>query len=187
MTNAEQKRLKRQRKADEEGRTIRAYIKSSDGKPQSRAQYKRRYRSNKAAREGKDRNPKMCVDTKPHDAHVKSFRIHLTVLWNGLNNLHDAHVKRFKSVLYDRNKQADRYKQNPDPTKMRALKRRKNLNDSYVIQQLISRGFVRDSIEDFVIIMKREQLSLRRLSRKLKQAVKQSTKKVNHENITNTH
>lgn len=187
MTDAEQKRFKRQCKAAEEGRTVRAYVKASDGKPQSRAQYKRRYKANKAAREGRVRNPRMCVDTKPHDAHVKSFRIHLTVLWNAVNSLHDAHVRRFKYVLFDRIKQANKYAQQPIQMKARASKRRKNLNDSYVIQQLIASGFRRESIEDFVITMKREHLTLRRLSRELKQAVKQSTKKVNHENITNTH
>lgn len=123
-----------------------------------------------ASRQGKEYRP------RKHDAHVKEWR-------QKRKAKHDAHVKRYQAVLRDRKKYAHRYATKAQMERSRVQNYRQRLPDPYVVQLLnmgpeCQRDIPRDLIE-----MKREQLTLRRLSLQLKKAA-QNTYGEKHESIT---
>ena len=167
----------------DQGRTKRAYVRRPDGKPQSRAELKRRHRANKAAREGRVRDPRRCKDGKPHDAHVTDWRLHLAEARAIQRRLCDAHVKRYRQMNKDRAKSMSIYWRNPDHKRNYQRERKKAMTDSYVCQQLMAQGFSREAIDAHILNLKREFMGLRRLSREIKQAVA-SLPKDEHEAIS---
>lgn len=168
----------------EQGRTKRAYVRRPDGRPQSRAELKRRHRANKAAREGRVRNPRLCKEGKPHEAHVIAWRLYLAEevramrLWQC-----DAHVRRYSNVMKDRLKAARNYRRDPDARYQYQTKRKQALPDAYVRQNLLAQGFSQEAIDAHLINLKRESIGLRRLKLEIKQAVA-SLPKDEHETIS---
>lgn len=140
----------------------------------SRAEYKRRYRAKRAAREGRERDLLRCLGYRPQDAHVKEYRAHLVAIYWAKLALHDAHVKRYRLVLKDRARALAKYKKSPGAERARQSARKAALADSYVVQCLASMGLPRAAIEPGLVDLKREQMLLRRLSIDLKKAANKS-------------
>lgn len=97
--------------------------------------------------------------------------------------LQDAHVKRYKNVLYNRRKAAERYAENPQAERERATRRKHELVDSYVIYNLKASGVPVGAITPRLIALKREAMEYRRISLSLKRAIKTNWKE-NNEAIT---
>ena len=167
----------------EQGRTKRAYVRRSDGKPQSRAELKRRHKANRAAREGRVRNPNRCKDTMPHDAHIKQWRLHRAELRAMLKRLCDAHVRKRNRVMKGREWTKVNYWRDPDHHRRYTRGLVQALSDSYVRANLVSQGFGPEAIDAHLINLKRESMGLRRLALEIKQAVA-SLPKDEHETIS---
>lgn len=144
----------------------------------TRAEYKRRYRAKRAAREGRIRDLLRCRDWMLHDSHVKEYQAYRkaikAAIYRARLALHDAHVKRFKTIARDRARYLVRYKRDPEFEIARQSTRKAALPDSYVAQNLVAMGVNRSAIDEHLINLKREQMTLRRLSGELKKAAKQS-------------
>lgn len=97
--------------------------------------------------------------------------------------LHDSHVKRYHGVMYSRSKSASKYEINPNEARKRASKRRETLSDSYMIQNIKAMGIDADHITTQMILLKRESMEYRRISRTIKTSIKNQTKE-DHETIT---
>lgn len=96
--------------------------------------------------------------------------------------LHDAHVKHYKYLQKAKQAYAIRYAKNPQSERERSSKRKQQLPDSYVVQQLKGMGFWADSVSSELIALKREQMQYRRISREVKTTVKNQLKE-DHETI----
>jgi hypothetical protein len=91
----------------------------------------------------------------------------------------EAHVIRYLSVLKARAKSAKRYISNPEKERARSRRAKAELRPAYIRQQLFSMGFEAHQITPEIIELKREQLSLRRLSRETEKAASEQMKEAN--------
>lgn len=186
MSSPESARKRRDALARAQGRTLREYKSTGlavTDKAAWRREYKRlqrreagaRLRAEIAAQAQAKREAELATREK-HDSHVKALR-------ELQASLHDAHVHRYSYVLRDRQKYANRYKENPHAERDRSSRRKQKLPDSYVIQNLKSMGIPRDAVTPELIGLKREHMEYRRLSRDIKSTVKNHLKEQN-ETIT---
>lgn len=142
---------------------------------------KRKYRAQAAAAAGRVFIPKK-YRTALHDAHVICFKQHHAEINAAPKRLHDAHVKHYKYLQKAKQAYAIRYAKNPQSERERSSKRKQQLPDSYVVQQLKGMGFWADSVSSELIALKREQMQYRRISREVKTTVKNQLKE-DHETI----
>ena len=114
-----------------------------------------------------------------HDAHVR--------LWATIPEpveafRFDAHVRRYRSVLKSREKYAARWVSAHDQELARVRAYKARLPDAYVLQRLALPSSLRTDVPKELLELKRDQLSMRRLARQLKDAA-QNSQKENHEAI----
>lgn len=183
---SERARRRRERIAESEGKTVKINRNlrglSSEARRQLRMAAKREARRLRAMREGREFSPNPRKYARC-DAHVAAFKE-----WRRyLKKLHDAHVRRFRAVMKERaNKRvtsAAKYQANPEKERARSAQRKKALPDSYVALQLRVAGMPKSVISPAIIQLKREQMSLRRLSLELKQAAANHAKEARNETI----
>ena len=77
----------------------------------------------------------------------------------------ESHVKRYTKIMRNRRKAMERWENNREEEKARARKAIADMKPAYIRQQLKSMGINRNQITPELMEMKREQLSMRRLSR----------------------
>lgn len=178
MKTPEQQRQYRKRKAELENRTVRAYKKrniSATSVQEWRREYKRVIRLESGCKPRSEKIAESELKTAKKEA-VKLEKMQL-------KSLHDAHVMQYFRVMKARQRAATKYKTQPEKEKQRSRKYKSRLPDAYVVQALVLQGVSKEKISPRIVDLKREQMTWRRLSLQLKQAVHKHHKEI-YEAIT---